>query len=176
MQLSTIRRTMVTLGAVAALAVGTGALPGVNSVSTAQAAELAQRGGGHGGGSGGGGGSVQNLGGGSHNGGNVQNSGNNNGGNHNGSGTNNSFRNNGGNHNSTQHNGGSNRNSNSFHNNGGGFGGHQFRANHGFSHQYWGWGFHRSYPQYYVTYYYEPVSICETYYFDEGAWYCFVGY
>jgi hypothetical protein len=161
MQLSTIRRTVVTLGAVATLAVGTGALPGMKNVSTAQAAELAQHGGGHGGG----GGNVQNLGSGSRNSG-VQNSGNN-GSNHNG-----------GNNNGFQNNGGNNHNSNSFHNNGGGFGGHQFRANYGFSHQYWGWGYHRFYPQYYVTYYYEPVSICETYYFDDddGAWYCFTGY
>jgi hypothetical protein len=52
-----------------------------------------------------------------------------------------------------------------------------YQSSNGFSHTYWGWGFHRYYPQYYVTYYYEPVSVCETYYFDEddGAWYCFVG-
>jgi hypothetical protein len=56
------------------------------------------------------------------------------------------------------------------------FQGHNFRASHGFSHTYWGYGFHRTYPQYYVTYYYEPVNICETYYFDEGAWFCFTGY
>jgi hypothetical protein len=48
---------------------------------------------------------------------------------------------------------------------------------HGFSHTYWGYGYHVYYPQYYVAYVEEPVSICETYYFDEGTavWYCFVG-
>ena len=49
-------------------------------------------------------------------------------------------------------------------------------SSYGNSHTYWGYGFHRTYPQYYVTYYYEPVNICETYYFDEGAWFCFSGY
>ena len=54
--------------------------------------------------------------------------------------------------------------------------GHNWHAPANYYHQYWGWGYHRYYPEYYVTYYYEPVSVCETYYFDEGAWYCFVGY
>src|SRR3954464_1342603 len=83
MQLSSIRRTMVTLGVVATLAVGTGALSGMQNISTAQAAELAQQGGGHGGA--GGGGNVQNLGGSRNSG--VQNSGNNSS-NHNGGGNN----------------------------------------------------------------------------------------
>ena len=114
MQFFSIKRTMVTLGAVAALAIGTGIVPSMtNQTPTAQAAELGQHGG-HGG----------------HN----------------------------------------------FNGGHGSFHGRNFRASHGFSHQYWGWGYHRVYPQYYVTYYYEPVSICETYYFDEGAWFCFVGY
>ena len=131
MQLFSIKRTMVTLGAVAALAVGTGIIPQMtNHTSTAQAAELSQHGGGHGGGG--------------HNGGGQM----------------------GGGHNGEGHNGGGH----------GSFHGRNFRSAHGFSHTYWGWGFHNYYPQYYVTYYYEPVSICETYYFDEGAWYCFVGY
>jgi hypothetical protein len=35
----------------------------------------------------------------------------------------------------------------------------------------------RYYPQYYVTYYYEPLRVCRSYYFDDddGAWYCFNG-
>lgn len=115
MQFLSIKRTMVTLGAVAALAIGTGIVPSVTSQTpTAQAAELGQHGGGHGG----------------HN----------------------------------------------FHGQHSSFHGRNFRASYGFSHQYWGYGFHRSYPQYYVTYFYEPVNICETYYFDEGAWFCFTGY
>jgi len=114
MQFFSIKRTIVTLGAVAALAVGTGIVPGMTGhTSTAQAAELGQHGG-HGG--------------------------------------------------------------PNFHGGHGSFQGRTFRASYGFSHQYWGWGFHRYYPQYYVTYYYEPVSICETYYFDEGVWFCFTGY
>jgi hypothetical protein len=56
----------------------------------------------------------------------------------------------------------------------GSFQGRNYRSSHGFS--YWGYGFHNYYPQYYVTYAYEPVSLCETYYFDAGAWYCFAGY
>jgi hypothetical protein len=148
MQLFSIKRTMVTLGAVAALAVGTGVIPHMtNHTSTAQAAELSQRGGGHGGGGGG------HQGGGGHN---------------------------GGGHNGGGHNGGGHMGGQGGHNGGGhgGFSGRNFRSSHGFSHTYWGWGLHRSYPQYYVAYYYEPVSVCETYYFadDEGAWYCFVGY
>ena len=82
------------------------------------------------------------------------------GGGHNGSGGQN-FRGNGGGHQGGGH---------------GSFQGRNFRASYGFSHTYWGYGFHRTYPQYYVTYYYEPVSVCETYYFDEGVWYCFAGY
>jgi hypothetical protein len=58
----------------------------------------------------------------------------------------------------------------------GSFQGRNYRSSYGFSHTYWGYGFHNYYPQYYVTYAYEPVSICETYYFDEGSWYCFAGY
>jgi uncharacterized membrane protein len=158
MQVFSIQRTMVTLGAVAALAVGTGIIPNMtNHTPTAQAAELAQHGGGHGG--------SNNMSGG-HNGG-----GNNNGG-HNGGGNNNGGHNGGGNNNGGHMGGG--------HNGGGhnSFGGHRFHASNSFSHSHWGWGFHRSYPQYYVTYYYEPVSVCENYYFDDddGAWYCFVGY
>ena len=142
MRFFSIKRTMVTLGAVAALAVGTGIVPSMTGhASTAQAAELSQRGGGHGGGG--------NMSGGH-------------GGNNSG---NNSFRSN----NSGFSGQGSGHSS---------FSGHNFRSSYGFSHTYWGWGFHRYYPQYYVTYYYEPVSVCETYYFadDEGVWYCFTGY
>jgi hypothetical protein len=136
MQLFSIRRAAVTLGAVAALALGTGIVPSMTGhASTAQAAELGQHGGGHGGGGHQGGGH-----------------GGNNGGGHMGGG----------------HNGGGHQS----------FGGHRFHSSHSFSHSFWGWGFHRTYPQYYVTYYYEPVSVCENYYFDDGdgAWYCFVGY
>ena len=150
MQFITIRRAAVTLGAVAALALGTGLVPAADgSAPRAQAAELAQHGGGHQGG-----GNMSNgHQGGGNNGGGQQGGGHQGGGNMGGG-----------------HQGGGN--------NGGGFGGHQYHMAHGFSHQYWGWGFHRSYPQYYVTYYYEPVSVCETYYFDDddGAWYCFIGY
>ena len=138
MQFIAIRRAAVTLGAVAALALGTGLVPAADgSAPRAQAAELAQHGGGHQGGG--------NMGG--HQGGG------NNGGGHQGGG------NMGGGH------------------NGGGFGGHQYHMANGFHNQYWGWGYHRFYPQYYVAYYYEPVNVCETYYFDDddGAWYCFVG-
>ena len=148
MRFFSIKRTMVTLGAVAALAVGTGIVPSMTGhASTAQAAELSQRGGGHGGGG--------------NNGGGMQNSG----GGHNGGGNSNSFR----------------SNNSGFSGQGGGhssFSGHNFRSSYGFSHTYWGWGFHRTYPQYYVAYYYEPVSVCETYYFDdsESVWYCFTGY
>jgi hypothetical protein len=125
MQFFSIKRTMVTLGAVAALAIGTGIVPNAtNHTPTAQAAELSQHGGGHGGGG--------------------QN-----------------FRGNGGGHQGGGHNS---------------FQGRNFHASHGFSHTYWGYGLHRTYPQYYVTYSYEPVNICETYYFDEGAWFCFTGY
>jgi hypothetical protein len=138
MQLFSIRRAAVTLGAVAALAIGTGIVPSMTGhASTAQAAELSQHGGGHQGGGNQGG----------HNGGN-----------------------NGGGHMGGQggHNGGGHQS----------FGGHRFHSSSSFSHTYWGWGFHRTYPQYYVTYYYEPVSVCENYYFDDddGAWYCFTGY
>jgi hypothetical protein len=142
MRLFSIKRTVVTLGAVAALAVGTGIVPSMTGHSaTAQAAELSQHGGGHGGGGHGGG---------------AQFNGGHNGGGHNGGG-----------HNGGGHNGGGHHS----------FSGHRFHSSHSFSHTYWGWGFHRTYPQYYVTYYYEPVSICENYYFDDdgGAWYCFVG-
>jgi hypothetical protein len=107
MQFFSIKRAVVILGAVAALAVGTGALPTMTgSVATAQAAELAQP--------------------------------------------------------DAQHHGS--------------FRGQRFFARHGFSHRYWGWGYHRYYPAYYVTYVYEPVSVCDTYYFDDGVWYCFTGY
>jgi hypothetical protein len=148
MKLFSIKRTMVALGAVAALAVGTGIIPNAtNHTPTAQAAELSQHGGGHGGGGGG------RQGGGGHNGG-GHNGGGHNGGGHMGNGH-------GGGHNGGGH---------------GSFQGRHFRSSHGFSHSYWGYGFHNYYPQYYVTYAYEPVSLCETYYFDEGAWYCFVGY
>jgi hypothetical protein len=136
MQFFSIKRTMVTLGAVAALAIGTGIVPTASHTPTAQAAELGQHGGGHGGGNMGGGHGGNN--GGGHNGGGHMGNGN------------------GGGHSS--------------------FSGHNFHASHNFSHTYWGWGYHRYYPQYYVTYYYEPVDICETYYFDEGAWFCFTGY
>src|SRR3954452_19536288 len=51
MQLFSIKRTALTLGAVAVLAVGTGIIPNTaSSTPTAQAAELGQHGGGHGGG------------------------------------------------------------------------------------------------------------------------------
>ena len=62
------------------------------------------------------------------------------------------------------------------HHNHSSFHGHRFFARHGFSHRYWGWGYHRYYPAYYVTYAYEPVNVCATYYFDDGVWYCFSGY
>jgi hypothetical protein len=100
-----IKQTVVMVGAVAALALGSGVVPGAtNSTPTAQAAELAQPRG------------------------------------------------------------------------RADFQGHRFFAREGFSHRYWGWGYHRFYPQYYVSYAYEPVSVCSTYYFDDGVWYCFTGY
>jgi hypothetical protein len=148
MQFFSIKRVAITVGMAAALAVGTGIIPNAtNHTSTAQAAELSQHGGNRGGHNGGG-----------HNGGGH------NGGGHNGGGHN------GGGHMGNGHGGG---------HNGGGHGsfhGRNYRSSHGFSHTYWGYGFHNYYPQYYVTYAYEPVSICETYYFDEGSWYCFAGY
>jgi hypothetical protein len=50
MQFFSIKRAIVTLGAVAALAVGTGIVPSLTGhTTTAQAAELAQHHGGHGG-------------------------------------------------------------------------------------------------------------------------------
>src|SRR4051794_4871492 len=108
MQFITIRRAAVTLGAVAALALGTGLIPAADgSAPRAQAAELAQHGGGHQGGS--------------HQGGGAQFNGGQQGGGHQGGG----------------HQGGGNMGGG---HNGGGFGGHQFHSNHGFSHQYWGWG------------------------------------
>ncbi len=57
------------------------------------------------------------------------------------------------------------------------FRGHRYFAREGFYHQFWGWGFHRLYPEYYTVYYYEPVNVCSAYYFDdsEGVWYCFTG-
>src|SRR5438132_1066891 len=57
------------------------------------------------------------------------------------------------------------------------FRGHRSWYREGFEHQYWGWGYHRFYPSYYVSYSYEPVSVCSAYYFadDEGVWYCFTG-
>jgi len=107
MQFFSIKRAVVTLGAVAALAVGTGALPVMTGgTPTAQAAELAQP--------------------------------------------------------------------DAHHRDG--FHGQRFFARHGFHHRYWGWGYHRFYPAYYVIYNYEPVSVCDTYYFDDGVWYCFTGY
>ena len=74
----------------------------------------------------------------------------------------------GGGHNGGGHNGGGHH---------GGFHGHSYHSAHNFYHTYWGWGYHTYYPQYYVTYVYEPVEICETYYFVDGGavWYCFVG-
>jgi hypothetical protein len=125
-----LKQTVVMVGAVAALALGTGVVPGAaNSIPTAQAAELGQHGGhgGHGGGHSGHGGSVHNNGG--------------------------------------------------FRHHGGGFHGHRFWHREGFEHRFWGWGFHRTYPQYYVSYAYEPVSVCSAYYVaeDEGVWYCFTG-
>jgi uncharacterized membrane protein len=131
MQFFSIKRTMVALGAVAALAVGTGIIPNAtNHTPTAQAAELSQHGGNQGGG---------------HNGGGGQN-----------------FRGNGGGHQGGGH---------------GSFQGRNYRSSYNFSHTYWGYGFHNYYPQYYVTYYYEPVSVCGSYYFDDddGVWYCFNG-
>ncbi len=80
------------------------------------------------------------------------------GGGHNGGGQN--FRGNGGSHQGGEH---------------GSFQGRNFHSSYGFSHSYWGYGFHNYYPQYYVTYYYEPVEVCATYYFDDGVWYCFNG-
>jgi hypothetical protein len=160
MKLFSIKRTMVALGAVAALAIGTGIVPNAtNHTPTAQAAELSQHGGGHGGGGQGDGHQGGGHNGGGHNGG-GHNGGGHNGGGHNGGGHN------GGGHMGNGHGGGHNS-----------FGGHRFHSSSSFSHSYWGWGFHHSYPQYYVTYYYEPVSVCENYYFDDdgGAWYCFVG-
>ena len=57
------------------------------------------------------------------------------------------------------------------------FHGHRSFFRPGFSHNYWGWGYHRFYPQYYTTYAYEPVNVCSAYYFDDdsGVWYCFTG-
>ena len=47
----------------------------------------------------------------------------------------------------------------------------------GFTHRFWGWGYHHRYPQYYTTYLDEPVNLCSAYYFDDddGVWYCFTG-
>ena len=109
MRLFSIKQAVVTLGAVAVLAVGTGGLPGAAvSTPTAQAAELSQP--------------------------------------------------------------------DAHHRSHGDFHGRRHFARHGFSHANWGWGFHRVYPQYYVTYVYEPVNVCEAYYFDDGVWFCFTGY
>ncbi len=60
----------------------------------------------------------------------------------------------------------------------GSFVGHRSFFHSGFSHAYWGYGYARWYPQYYTVYYYEPVSVCSAYYFDDsdGVWYCFTGY
>jgi hypothetical protein len=132
MRLFSIKRAVVTIGAVAALAVGTGALPGAaGSTPTAQAAELAQPAAGP------------------HGPGGQMN----------------------GSHMNSGHNG--------IHLNGGGnWNGHRSFFRPGFSHNYWGWGYHRFYPQYYTTYVYEPVNVCSAYYFDDddGVWYCFTGY
>ena len=59
----------------------------------------------------------------------------------------------------------------------GSFQGHRSHFRSGFSHAYWGWGYHRLYPQYYTQYAYEPVNVCSTYYFDDdaGVWFCFTG-
>lgn len=57
----------------------------------------------------------------------------------------------------------------------GSFHGQRFWSRHGFSHRYWGFGFHRYYPASYVVYNVEPVNMCSAYYFADGAWYCFVG-
>ena len=121
-----IKQSVVMVGAVAALALGTGIVPGAaNRTPTAQAAELAQHGGGHG---------------------------------------------------SFQHHDGGFRHEGrrDFREE---FRGHRFWHREGFEHRFWGWGFHRTYPQYYVSYAYEPVSLCSAYYFaeDEGVWYCFTG-
>jgi hypothetical protein len=128
MQFLSIKRTMVTLGIVAALLIGTAIVSSMaGQTATAQAAELAQHCGGYGDGSG---------------------------------------------HHSGGRRGLRHCGSPSGH---ASFSGHIFHTVEGFSHRYWGWGFHRTHPQYYVAYYYEPVSVCENYYFDDdGAWYCFV--
>ena len=121
-----IKQSVVMVGAVAALALGTGIVPGAaNHTPTVQAAELAQHGGGHG---------------------------------------------------SFQHHDGGFRHEGrrDFREE---FRGHRFWHREGFEHQFWGWGYHRFYPSYYVSYAYEPVSVCSAYYFaeDEGVWYCFTG-
>ena len=102
-----LKQSVVMVGAVAALALGTGIVPGAaNSTPTAQAAELAQHGGGHG---------------------------------------------------TFQHHDGGFRHEGrrDFREE---FRGHRFWNREGFEHRYWGWGYHRFYPQYYVSYSYEPVS------------------
>ncbi len=101
-----IKQAAVTVGAVAALALGSGLVPGAtNTTPTAQAAELGQH---------------------------------------------------------VRHHG---------------FDGHRFFFREGFAPRYWGWGYHRFYPAYYVAYRYEPVNVCSAYYFDDdsGLWYCFTG-
>ncbi len=118
-----IRQTVVMVGAVASLALGSGFVPGLNSAPLAQAATLSDQGG---------------------------------------------HRFEHGEHNEFRHE--SFRHDDSFR-------GHRFFARDGFRHQFWGWGFHRFYPEYYTVYYYEPVNVCSAYYFDdsEGVWYCFAG-
>jgi hypothetical protein len=140
MKLQSIRRAAVTLGAIAALAAGTGFLNLPGQTPAAQAAELAQPAAGPNG-PGGPGGQM-----------NV-------GGNHHGG-----------------HNGGP-MSSGRWHNGGGNWNGHRYFSPSNFSHNYWGWGYARLYPQYYTTYYYEPVNVCSAYYFDDddGVWYCFAG-
>ena len=137
MKLQSIRRAAVTLGAIAALAAGTGFLNLTTDAPSAQAAELAQPVAGPNGPGG--------LGGNMHQG----------------------NRHNGGGHNVGQmHRGGGNW---SHHN--------RHFAPSNFSHNYWGYGYARYYPQYYTQYVYEPVNVCSAYYFDEevGVWFCFAG-
>ena len=141
MKLQSIRRAVVTLGAIATLAAGTGFASLTVDTPTAQAAELAQPVAGPNGP--GGPGSQMN----------------------------------GGNHHHGGHNGGHMQGNGRWHNGGGNWGHNRYFAPSHFSHNYWGYGYARLYPQYYTQYVYEPVNVCSAYYFDDeaGVWFCFAG-
>jgi hypothetical protein len=142
MKLQSIRRAVVTLGAIATLAAGTGFTSLTVDTPAAQAAELAQPAASPT--------DQERPGGQMHQGdrhrGDRQRGEMHRGGN--------------------RHHGGGNWNSN-----------HRYFAPSHFSHNYWGYGYARYYPQYYTQYVYEPVNVCSAYYFDEedGVWFCFAG-